>query len=196
MISLKRIRYWVCLVGLVGLMGLGFLSHWLGFVMRAFWDCVLEFCFDIFWICFFLDFLHSGWFLGIFSEISINGIRDVKVRWHYAWSLFLQIHALGRVPSLIAFLKSRVCCNGQMCKKHNGGTGDMEKRKIEEFRGKRMESFYFAVYKGEEGKWPQTCGSYNTWTVLRVHITPLRLESEEVVSSCSWMDDRGSDCVS
>ena len=36
----------------------------------------------------------------------------------------------------------------------------MEKRKIEEFRGKRMESFYFAVYKGEEGKWPQTCGSY------------------------------------
>ena len=134
--------------------------------------------------------------MGIFSEISINGIRDVKVRWHYAWSLFLQIHALGRVPSLIAFLKSRVCCNGQMCKKHNGGTGDMEKRKIEEFRGKRMESFYFAVYKGEEGKWPQTCGSYNTCKVLRVNITPLRLESEEVVSSCSWMDDRGSDCVS
>ena len=79
-------------------------------------------------------------FLDIFSEISINDIQDVKVRWQYAWSPFVQIHALGRVKSLIAPLKSRVC-NLQMCKKHNGATGDTEKRKIEEFKGKRMESF-------------------------------------------------------
>ena len=39
----------------------------------------------------------------------MHGIRDVKVRWQYAWSLFVQIHALGRVNSLVASLKSRVC---------------------------------------------------------------------------------------
>ena len=89
--------------------------------------------------------------MGIFSEISINGIRDVKVRWHYAWSLFLQIHALGRVPSLIAFLKSRVCCNGQTCKKHNGGTGDTEKQKSKNLRENGWNLFILLCIKGKKG---------------------------------------------